>query len=242
MIGFFAIGLIMSGVTAPATERPKQHIGTRQRIGQRALVGNCRMRRLELVDSFAADIDHAPAIAHRDVFVAHAHRLDEAGTGERRCARPVHHHLDLAKSSPRQQARVDEARGGDDRRAMLIVVHHRNFHAFAKRLLDLEALGRLDVFEVDAAEARLHQRYRFNNRIGIFGRQLDIDRIDIGEALEEHRLALHHRLRGERTQIAEAKDRSAVRDHRNEVAPRCVVVGQRRFFRDRQHGHRYPGE
>jgi hypothetical protein len=42
---------------------------------------------------------------------------------------------------------------------------------------------------------------------------LDVDRIDVGEALEQHRLALHHGLGGERPDGAEAEHRGAVRDH-----------------------------
>ena len=51
-----------------------------------------------------------------------------------------------------QVQRVDQAGGGDDRRAVLVVVEHRDVHQLAQALLDDEALGRLDVFEVDAAE------------------------------------------------------------------------------------------
>jgi hypothetical protein len=46
----------------------------------------------------------------------------------------------------------------------------------------------------------------------------EIDRVDVGEALEQHRLAFHHGLGGERTAIAEPEDRGAVGDHGNEVA------------------------
>ena len=53
-----------------------------------------------------------------------------------------------------QMQRVDQPGGGDDRRAVLIVVEDRNVHQLAQALLDDEALGRLDVLEIDAAERR----------------------------------------------------------------------------------------
>ena len=59
-------------------------------------------------------------------------------------------------------------------------------------------------------------------------------RIDIGEALEQHRLAFHHRLGGQRAQIAQAQNRGAVGDHRDQIALGGVVVGQGRIFGDAQ--------
>ena len=77
---------------------------------------------------------------------------------------------------------------------MLIIVHHRNLHPVAQRLLDHEAFGCLDILKVDPAKAGFHQRNGFDDLVRIFGIKFDIDRIDIGKALEQHRLAFHHRL------------------------------------------------
>ena len=49
---------------------------------------------------------------------------------------------------------------------------------------------------------------------------LDIEDIDAGEFLEQHALAFHHRLGGERTDIAETENSRAVGDDGNEVAAR----------------------
>tara|TARA_Y100000815_G_scaffold30482_1_gene25485 strand:+ start:2448 stop:2975 length:528 start_codon:yes stop_codon:yes gene_type:complete len=59
----------------------------------------------------------------------------------------------------------------------------------------------------------------------IFGIELEVDRIDVGEAFEQDRLAFHHRLAGERAEIAHAEDRGSVRDHGNEVRPGGVFRG-----------------
>ena len=54
---------------------------------------------------------------------------------------------------------------------------------------------------------------------------LDVEAVDVGELLEEHRLALHHRLRGQRADVAEPEHRRAVRHHRDQVAARGVARG-----------------
>ena len=54
-------------------------------------------------------------------------------------------------------AGVDQAGGGDDRGAVLVVVEDRDVHPLAQRLLDDEAVWRGDILEVDPAEARLEQ-------------------------------------------------------------------------------------
>ncbi len=55
---------------------------------------------------------------------------------------------------------------------------------------------------------------------------LDVEDVDVGEALEEHALALHHRLAGERADVAEAEHGGAVGHHRDEVALGGVLVGE----------------
>ena len=60
-----------------------------------------------------------------------------------------------------------------------------------------------------------------------------VDRIDVGKALEQHRLAFHHRLGRERPEVAEAEDRRAVGDDRDHVAAHRVVINGRRIGGDR---------
>ena len=101
-------------------------------------------------------------------------------------------------SRPVSMHGVDHAGGGDDRGAVLIVVEDGNVHQFAQALLDDETFRRLDVLEIDAAERGPEIAHAVDERLGVFGVDFQIDRIDVGEALEQHRLALHHRLGGER--------------------------------------------
>ncbi len=52
--------------------------------------------------------------------------------------------------------RVDEAGEGDAGRALLVVVPDGDLALGAQRVEDAEALGLGDVFQVDAAQPRLH--------------------------------------------------------------------------------------
>ena len=58
---------------------------------------------------------------------------------------------------------------------------------------------------------------------GVVGVHLDVEHVDAGELLEQDRLALHHRLAGQRADVAEAEHRGAVGDHRDQIAPRGIV-------------------
>ncbi|GAB1412640.1 hypothetical protein MASR1M97_13760 [Candidatus Desulfobacillus denitrificans] len=103
---------------------------------------------------------------------------------------------------------------------MLVIVEDRNAHALAQFLLDVEAFGRLDVLEVDAAEGRLQRGDDVDQLVGVEFAHLDVEDIDAGEFLEQHALAFHHRLAGERADVAQPEHRRAVGDHRHQIAAR----------------------
>ena len=133
--------------------------------------------------------------------------------------------------------RVDQAGGRDDRGAVLVVVEDRDVHQLAQALLDDEAVGRLDVLEVDAAEGGAEIAHAVDELVDVLGVDLEVDGIDVGEALEQHRLAFHDRLGGERAEIAEAEDGGAVGDDGDHVALGGVVVGAGRVVGDGAHRH-----
>ena len=117
-----------------------------------------------------------------------------------------------------QFQRVEQGRAGDDGGAVLIVVKDRNAHLAAQPLLDVEAFRRFDVFQVDAAEAGLQQPDGLTEQLGVFGVQFQVDGVEVGEALEQERLALHDGLAGQRADIAQAEDGGAVGDDGDQVA------------------------
>ena len=149
----------------------------------------------------------------------------------------VDHQLGVAQFAAGQVAGVDQPGRGDDRGAVLVVVEHRDVHQFAQPLLDDEAFRRLDVLQVDAAEAG-QEADGVDDLVDVFRVDLQVDAVDVGEALEQRDLAFHHRLRGDRAEIAEAEHGGAVRDHGDHVALGGVVVGQRRIAGDVQAGLR----
>ena len=123
----------------------------------------------------------------------------------------------------------------------VVVVEVRNIHQLAQAFFNDEALGRLDVFQIDAAERGAEVFDGVDEFFRVLGVDFEIDGIDVGEALEQHRLAFHHRLGGERAEIAEAEDRGAVGDDGDHVAARGVVVGGRGVGGDGLHRHRDAG-
>ena len=122
---------------------------------------------------------------------------------------------------------------------MLVVVEHRDIEFCAQRRLDLEARRGGDVFEIDAAKGRRDRDHRVDEFLRRFGVHFDIEHVDIGEALEQHRLAFHHRLAGERADVAEAEHGRAVGDDRHQVALGGVAIGGLRVDGDGAHrlGH-----
>jgi hypothetical protein len=196
------------------------------------------MGRFPLVHALGATlVDHALGVAEDDVVGLEAHRLEQLGAGDRRRAGAVDDEAGRLDVAAGQIERVDQSGGGDDCGAVLVVVEDGDVHQLAQSLLDDEAFGRLDVLEIDAAEGRPEIAHRVDELVGVLGVDLQIDRIDVGKALEQHRLALHHRLGGERAEIAKTEDGSAVGDHGNEIGTRGVVIGLGRILGDRQDRH-----
>jgi hypothetical protein len=61
---------------------------------------------------------------------------------------------------------------------------------------------------------------------------LEVEHVDAGELLEQHALAFHHRLAGQRADVAQAQHRGAVGDHGHQVAARGVAPGIGRVVDD----------
>ena len=138
---------------------------------------------------------------------------------------PVETTLISANDLPGHAQRVGGRGADDDGGAVLIVVKNGDVHPRAADILDDEAVGRLDVLEVDGPEGRLERADDLGQTLGIGFVQLDIEAVDIGEFLEQDRLALHHRLGGEPADIAQPQHRRSVRHDANKVAAGGVVSG-----------------
>ena len=115
---------------------------------------------------------------------------------------------------------------------MLVVVKDRNFHALAQFALDDKTIGRLDVFEVDAAKGRFQRGNDFHQLVRVFFIDFDVEHIDAGEFLEQHALAFHHRLAGQRPDVAQSQHGRAIGDHAYQVAACGVAEGCGRILHD----------
>ena len=239
MIGCGAIILTMSWVTAPLAESPKNTSASISACVQRARRGLHRIGRLPLVHAvLAAFVDDALGVAEDEIFRAEADGAQKLETSDAGGAGAVADQPGAGDVAAGEMQRVHQAGGGDDRGAVLVVVEHRDVEQLAQPLLDDEAFRRLDVFEIDAAPALAEQLYAVDEFVGIFGRDFEIDGIDVGEALEQHRLAFHHRLGRQRAEIAEPENGGAVGDHGDEIAFGGVIVGFCLVLGDGQHRHR----
>ena len=222
--------------------QPEEDVGVDHRLLQRARRGLHRVGRLPLVHAFgAALVDDTLGVAQDQVLGREADRLEQFEAGDAGGAGAVADQpgrLDVASG---EIERIEQARGGDDRGAVLIVVEHRDVEQLAQPLLDDEALRRLDVLEIDAAPALAEQLHAIDDLVGILGGHFEIDGVDVGKALEQHRLAFHHRLGRERAEVAEPEDRGAVGDDGDEIAFGGVVVGLQLVLGDRQHRNGHAG-
>ena len=113
-----------------------------------------------------------------------------------------------------------------------------NLHRLLQRFFDVEALRRLDVFQVDAAEGWLQQLAGLDDLVRILGVQLDVEDIDAGESLEQDTFAFHDRLTGLCADVAESKNGSAIGDDRDQVALVGVLECVLRILLDFEAGNR----
>ena len=123
-----------------------------------------------------------------------------------------------ASSLPTTLQRVEQGGEDHDRGAVLVVVEDGDVEAGAQPALDLEAARRRDVLEVDAGEHRGDQLDGADDLVDVLRVEADREGVDAGEPLEQRGLALHHRQRRDRPEVAQPEDRGAVGDHRDGVA------------------------
>ena len=138
------------------------------RLGQRARRGLDRIGRLPLVHAFgAALVDHALGVAEDQVLGPEADRFEQFEAGDAGRAGAVADELGVFDLAAGEIERIEQAGGGDDRGAVLVVVEDRDVEQFAQPLLDDEALRRLDVLEIDAAPAFAEQLDAIDDLVGV---------------------------------------------------------------------------
>ena len=114
--------------------------------------------------------------------------------------------------------RVNNARGGDDGGAVLIIMENWNIHAFAQLLLDDKTFRCFDVFKIDAAKCGRQHRNRLDKFFRIRGVKFEINTIDIGKFFEQHGLTFHHWFGRRGANITKTQHRGAIGNDRNNIA------------------------
>ena len=128
--------------------------------------------------------------------------------------------------------RVDHGAEQDHGGAVLVVVEHGNVADGLEPVLDLEAAGRGDVFEIDAAERGGDVFDDADDLFRVLRLDADGDRVDAGEVLEETAFALHHGDGRLGADVAEAEHGAAVADDGDDVALGRVGVDFLRLLVD----------
>ena len=225
-----------------ARRQAQEHVRRADHLIERASLRFLREARLLGVHQLPPAFEHDPRqIRQPDIFAPHAEIEQQVDTGQRGSTRAAHDQLRGTHFLVTDRKTV-EHRGTDrDRGTVLVVVKHGNLHSLAQLALDDEALRRLDVFQVDRTECRLECRDDLDQLVGVGLLDLDVEYVDAGEFLEQHRLAFHHRLCRQRTDGTQPKHGRAIADDADQIAARGVAKRAERIRGNRLRGRRHPG-
>jgi hypothetical protein len=225
MIGRGAMRATISGVSTPGPDRPRKRSApsiTSARVrgwSPWAYSAFCA------VISFRGHGGQGPPDRRARRFRADAQLQQHVEAGDPRRPAAGGDDLDPVEPLARHMQRIGGRSADDDGGAVLVVVEDGDVHALAAQLFDDEAVGGLDVFQVDGAEGGFQRADDLGQLHGVGFVQLDVETVDIGEFLEEDGLAFHHRLGRQRADIAKAQHGGAVGDHGHKVAARGVAAG-----------------
>jgi hypothetical protein len=127
---------------------------------------------------------HADMVDQGDVFALQAHGDHKVQAGDPGGAAARGHHLDLRNVLSDHAQAVGQRGADDDRGAVLVVVEHGDSHTCLQFLFQDETVGRLEIFQIDGAEGRLHGGDDVDQLFRIGFVQLDIEHVDSGKFLE----------------------------------------------------------
>ena len=174
----------------------------------------------------AAFIDQALDVGDPHVFAPDAQFDEQARAGQRRSARAADHQLHVLQPLAHHFQPVHHGSAHYDGGAVLVVVKNGNLHAFAQLALHMKAVGRLDVFQVDAAKRRLQRGDDVHQPVGVVLVDFNVEHVDARELLEQNGLAFHDRFARQRADVAQPQHGRAVGDHAHQIAARRVFGRQ----------------
>ena len=166
------------------------------------------------------------------MMLVRTHDLEQTRRGSPCRAGAEENDLDICQTLALQFECVEQGGADDDGGTVLVIVEYRDVQARPQFLLDAEAMRCGYVFQIDAAEGGSNVDHGFDEGINRWCIDLDIEYVNAGKALEQHRLAFHHRLAGQCADVAQPQHRCAVGDDRHQVALVGVSVGQFRVAVD----------
>ena len=181
-----------------------------------------------------AFVDDALGIGDDDVVAFGTETDEQVEAGERGCTGTCRRDLGTGDRFAGQFEPIQDSGSDNDGSPVLIVVEDGNGHPLAQLAFDLETLRRFDIFEVNAAEGRFQGGDDVDETVDVGFGHLDVEDIDAGEFLEQDGLAFHHRLCGQRADIAEAQHRSAIADDGDEILPDGEFAGLAGVGRNRE--------
>ena len=106
---------------------------------------------------------------------------------------------------------------------MLVVVEDGDVQRLLKAAFYVEAPGRGDVFQVDAAVRRRDGAHRGDYLVGVLRVQAHRHGVNARKLLEEQSLTLHDGQGGQRAYVAEAQHGGAIGDDGNHISARGVL-------------------
>ncbi len=119
---------------------------------------------------------------------------------------------------------------------MLVVVEDGDVDTLLQLALDVEALGRLDVFQVDAAEGGGNHLAKANDLVGSLALTSMSKTSTSAKRLKSTALPSMTGLRGQRAAVAQAENGRTIADDGDQVALGRVVVGKLGMIGDLEHG------
>jgi len=121
---------------------------------------------------------------------------------------------------------IDDSSKTNNGSSMLVIMEDGDVHFLLQLRLHKEAIGPLDVLQVNSPEGRPKFLNDSNKLFRVFHINAQIDGVDICELLEEHGFALHHGLGGECAEVPETQNSRAVGDHGHHIRFVRVQIGQ----------------
>ena len=188
-------------------------VGVLEGFLQGAQLGGAGKTLLFFGQIVAVGVNDAFGIADGQVLGFDAQGQIEGGAADGAGSGTVEDHLDSADFFLDDFQAVQQGGPGNDGGAVLVVVHDGNVQLFAQPLFDVEAVGRRDVFQVDASEGGGQDLDGLNELVGVFGVQLQVEGVDVGKDFEKDALAFHDGLGGQRANVSQSQNRRSVGDH-----------------------------